>query len=49
VVLHIYVYTTEIRYKALFRLLQRRPALAERGPAGAAAARAIDQLIGAGG
>jgi hypothetical protein len=46
VVVHEYRYSTENRYTVLFRLLQARAALAERGPAGAAAARAIDRMLG---
>lgn len=48
VVVHAYRYSTEIKYKVLFRLLQLRAKLETRGAAGAAAAKAIDDLIGAG-
>jgi uncharacterized protein YukE len=45
---HLYRYSDQYRYYAMYKLLQLREALATRGPAGAAAARAIDQLLGSG-
>jgi hypothetical protein len=48
-VVHGYRYSTEIKYKMLFRLLQLRSRLETKGAVGAAAAKAIDDLIGTGG
>jgi uncharacterized protein YukE len=45
---HLYRYSSEVRYKAMFQLLRLRAAAAEHGPAGAALARALDRFMGIG-
>lgn len=45
---HGYEYASRYKYRVVFRLLQIRGAVAGRGAAGAALARAIDRLLGGG-